>query len=456
MNPTSTSAFTLNSREIALFSWTGIALIYCLLKPSIRKPLLSLLKILFSPKIATVILISIGYCFLETICLNSIGVWNLDNIKTTIFWYFGYACLSIFQINNIEKEPNFFKSTVRNTFTILAVIQFITNLYAFHLLIELILLPILALLSAILAFSQFNGKANILASITTNLLAVIGFLIFGYSAYQSITEYESILTLSKAADLVIPSFLTIGFLPYLFLLHVYSSYESCFTSIQFTIKDHSLLPHARKSAIKAFKLKTKYLKRWQNQLGVDWPQTKEGIDKTTSTILKADRIVNARRQPYTPNGWHPSKATKFLTFHGLKQDFYHPIQDGTWTASSQYRELSDKPLSNKIAYYIFGDGSTVYQLQLSLNNNDIKDIKDTEHSIEEFIKTCKILYWKSTKSKMPDSYTEKIYHRETFRSETEKFEIYFEVETWNHGVREGFTAKFKLRSHGAPDGFNPY
>lgn len=453
MSLAATSANSLNPRELALLIWILVTVIYAVTRPNLRSSLLSVIKILLSQKIVTVIALSACYCILEIVSLSYLNIWSSDNSKTTAFWFISYACLSIFQINNIEKKPTFFREAARNSFTILAVFQFITNLHTFNLAVEFLILPLLFILTAITVLSQHKSGLSAASTIANNLLASVGFLMLAYSTYKSIAEYETALTISKVSDFIVPCFLTIGFLPFLYLLHIYSSYESCFTSIQFLIKDQELLPYARRSAIRAFKFKTKFLKRWQNQLGVVWPQNEKEVDKTIATVLRAEKIVETKRQPFIPKGWHPSKATKFLEHHGLKQDFYHPIQDATWTASSQYRTLDEKPLANNIAYYIFGDETTVYQLQISLNVNDIEDI---ERSIEEFTKSCKLLYWKSTKSKMPESLSNKIRSRENFQHNADSVEVHIKTETWSHGAREGLTLKLILRSKGAPDGFDAY
>lgn len=433
---------SLDNREIAIAAWFAIGSLFLYLKTDLRLAMDRVFRAAIHPKILIVLALAIIWVSLEIFSIHLLGIWDPRHAKSTTFWFFGSACLLILEYEKIAKCPNFFRQTAKSSLTWLALVEFIANLHSFSLLVELLIFPILFLLTIILAVSETDARLNRFASIVNTILAGIGLTFIIRSIAIIAFDYNSLLNRSMLAEIAIPSMLTIGFLPFLFAFHIWVSYESAFISLQCIIRDKNLLPYARWRAIKSFRHRTKFLSRWQNQLANDRPKSQDEIRITIATILKAERIANDPKRTIASIGWPPNEATKFLALHGLVQDFYHPVCDGSWMASSNYKSIGDDIFSNSISYFSVGTEKEIRLLKLHLSVNGPER---SEEAIHDFINLAKLLHWKAIRARMKESLQSKLANCEEFEAQEGVSLISFKKHSWKLKTMEGFDLTLEIQ-----------
>jgi hypothetical protein len=67
--------------------------------------------------------------------------------------------MSLFKIESIKTDKSFFKNSVIDNLKLLAILQFVVGVYTFPIWIEILLVPVLALISAMLAIAE-NEKIS--------------------------------------------------------------------------------------------------------------------------------------------------------------------------------------------------------------------------------------------------------------------------------------------------------
>ena len=72
--------------------------------------------------------------------------------------------MSLFKIESIKTDKSFFKNSVIDNLKLLAILQFVVGVYTFPIWIEILLVPVLALISAMLAIAE--NEKNITKSKT--------------------------------------------------------------------------------------------------------------------------------------------------------------------------------------------------------------------------------------------------------------------------------------------------
>lgn len=212
-----------NTRELAIIIWTIFFIVFVSFKSKgIYRDFYNILKNAGALwKMFGSMLLYVSLCIF---ILYKFSWWNLDLLKITIFWFFGWALVVLFKVNKINTDKNFLKKTIFELAGFTAFISFVTNFYTFHLLLELILVPFLVLVGGVLALAQTKGISKI-TTLCNGILAILGltFLVInGIKAVANFREFASITTLQ---EFTIPIILSIIFLPYLYFLAVYMKYE---------------------------------------------------------------------------------------------------------------------------------------------------------------------------------------------------------------------------------------
>lgn len=367
----------LNDREIALLIWLGVVIIACLVHPGIRSSFVSVLKAFGQRQILIIIGLFYAFLALAVWLLSAVYLWEWDQLKTTLVWSIVVGIASLMQINKIQDQPHFFRDWIKDTLKALAIVEFVVKFYAFPLLAELILQPLLFVIVATLAVGKGNPKNEPAVKLLNGLLFLIGLGLVIYAAYKIAVNICSFLTLTTLRDFYTPIVLSILFVPFIFVLHVYCTYEASFGALRWAIKDVKLRRYAKLKAILSFGPRVALLRRWQTNLSVHHPDDREDIRRAIREVKN-----NKRRErhpvPVPPErGWSPHIAKDFLAEFGLVAKHYHRFYD-EWHASSPMLELNEGVLPNNLAYYLEGDELVATRLKLKLNINEVTKSAEAE------------------------------------------------------------------------------
>lgn len=224
-----------NNREISLFLWLAVIVLVVLLS-KLSKSVVPIVKTLASKKFLIIFSLIGAYLFGIILLLKNLEVWQTSNLKDVLFWLFSVGLVLVFKINEANSNAYFrdiFLSAIKWTI----VLEFIVNLYSFSLFAELIILPVLVFLTLTQAYAEMDDKSKIVSKFLQNVIAMSGLSIFCYSLYKTVINFESILTFQNLVSFLLPSIITILFIPFVYFLALYSTYESYFIHLNFmTVK----------------------------------------------------------------------------------------------------------------------------------------------------------------------------------------------------------------------------
>ena len=152
-----------NNREIAIGLWIIVAVIVLLFTRTFREFLKTAISILFCKKFVVFYIVFISYLIMIVSGLKYIELWNFELLKDTIFWVL-FVELPLFT-KTIEKADgvHFFSKLIEENIAVAVVIQFFVGFWTFNLVIELVIVPITVLISALYAvafdiiFASFFG-----------------------------------------------------------------------------------------------------------------------------------------------------------------------------------------------------------------------------------------------------------------------------------------------------------
>jgi 4-hydroxybenzoate polyprenyltransferase len=178
--------------------------------------------------------------------LSSIGLWEASLFKDFLFWLLTSALVMLLSFNKLKKNTDF-KNILLKLLTVNIILEFIVSNYNFSLIKELLLIPFATFVSILIIVAQQKKKENEKVIKLLNLiLSYIGFAIFCYVIYSLIKSPLEFFTVKNLKSFLLSPLLTILFIPFVFLVTIYSKYEEIFMNIN----RYNFLSNKRKSQIR--------------------------------------------------------------------------------------------------------------------------------------------------------------------------------------------------------------
>lgn len=227
-----------NNRELAVALWLIIALIYALLNKSIRKSLVKVIKCALDIKLVILYIILIGYFVGSIFLLYKIGFWEKRLLKDTIIWFVTSGVISCGKAVDKAKDYKYFKDEIKRNIRLVVLLEFISNLYSFSFIVEVILIPImtviLLMISAINILPEYKNKTSqLLGSILKGIQSLLVLYIFYHSVMELIANINSFVLTDFTKDMALPIILSLMFLLCIYLVCIYCSYEVLFIQLRF-------------------------------------------------------------------------------------------------------------------------------------------------------------------------------------------------------------------------------
>ena len=373
----------LSTREIALAIWTILISGWLFWKANAWLLLVGLAKTFCKPVILRSVAAMGAYVALSTWLLEKIGIWEIANLKTTIIWFVTFAFGWMFDMKRWEADPNdSVKATLREILSVTTFVTFLTEFYTFHLAVELVLVPIVTVVTLIGTFAQGRAGHELVAKTFGRLLAIFGFSLLGYAAYRLIGDLRGFATVENGREFAVPALLSLLFIPFMYAFNIYAAYETAFRTLPTQIEKGGGR-YALRRAILSFGADVKLMRRWKTALHQIDVVTRSDIAALIATMKAAKRREQNPPSVAPEDGWSPHAAITWLKPFGLAAPAYNPIYGNEWGASSPYKKLDGGVLSDSLSYYIRGNEHAATKLTLILNRDRLS--KDTSKaSLEAF------------------------------------------------------------------------
>ena len=303
--------------------------------------------------------------------LCEIGLWKSHQLKNTIIWTASVGALSLFQLEKMKKDSQSFKKLVFDDLKLAALIQFIVGVYTFNIVAELIMVPALVVLGGTLAVVQSDKKFTGLEKPISNTMSAFGLFLILFTVYMLLTNLAEFANEKTIYDFATPPLLTLLYLPFIFLMMVFTTYESVFIRFKIAIKDPAVLRYAKIYSALKFHVRIKSLERWAKLLICEGISggiiSKARIKETVNELFKI--VATERNPPVIPKEkvWSPYIAKNFLNKEGLSTGYYDPVSfasNDEWYASSQLVKFGDGTFQNQISYSISGNETLANELDL--------------------------------------------------------------------------------------------
>jgi len=273
----------LDNREIAILVWLGVFFLWAFTQKNNRKSLVNLVRPFAKRNIIILTVLMLLYIAGMIYIFWRLQFWEPKLLADTLLWMFGVAFVMFVNINHVTEE-GYFKKIVIDNLKLILIIEFVVNLYVFDLWIELILVPILAILGAMLGVSSVKKEYKQVEAFLSKLLVIIG-LGFGiYALYYIITDFQGFASLDNLKEFLLPIVFTFAFLPYVYIMALFINYELVFMRIKRLAKDGSLARYAKLKTLLAFHINLKSLHKWSRKVILININSKEDVKRAIKEV----------------------------------------------------------------------------------------------------------------------------------------------------------------------------
>lgn len=368
-----------NNREIAILLLFNVLLIFLLTQKKILEIIIPVFQAVNNFVVWGPLLGGVLWSSLLVWWLQKFNLWGLENVKTTVIWIVTFAFYSMYQANEIQFDRKYGIKLTKESFGLAAILLFIGNVYTFDLWIELILIPLVTILTILQLFSKNKPENEIAHKLCANAAAIIG---FAYLIHWSIGIYKNpewLFTVPNFVDFSLPILLTFWYLPYLFAWKLLLTYERLFVALRRNIKDPEVLGYAKRSSLLRLRWNFRAIRRFTNRIAVRDLSTKFDVMKH----IYWAKLVDYRDKFLTVDsvdGWAPSNAMQFLSdFDMVIKNYIDPVEDEWYGAA--YKTLKVAGPYTSLEYAIEGTQAHVKALKLSMSvySDEGKEVSEFEY-----------------------------------------------------------------------------
>ncbi|MHB8509917.1 MAG: hypothetical protein ACYDGR_14940 [Candidatus Dormibacteria bacterium] len=221
-----------NERELALFIWTGIALVWILTQPQFRRGAAGILSIAAHPKMLIPLLALAAWVGSEVWIGRRLNWWTPGLVTETGLWFVTSGLLLFANFNGAFTKPHFLRGKAVATLKLSVLLEGYAGLVPFPVVIELILQPIAFFLGAMSVFAAQQKEYAPARKAANFLIGLVGLVILGNVTLHLVSHWSSTDRADLLRQLALPVWLTLGVIPFIYLLAIYGGYEMAFTRLR--------------------------------------------------------------------------------------------------------------------------------------------------------------------------------------------------------------------------------
>ena len=363
--------------------------ILCLFPKGVRSGMSDVLKtcmqrqllILFGSLAANII----GLCWL----LFWLGLWIPDQMSSTVLWFLLSGIALTGRIFYVKEDEDYFKKLFLDSFKVTGIFEFLSVAYSFSLPIELVLVPSMAFVGLMLVFADIKEEHARVKTLFEWIASTVAVIILWKSIGSIWEQPEDFFTTLTGRNFLLPALLTVGSIPFFYILYCYSHIE--YARIQIdrkTFQSVELKHYAKKCFFFNFMAQPRLLRRATRQFHLMPAKTNSDVDQIISDIKIHERNSECPPDVDENLGWSPYLAGDFLKTEGLLTGDYHSGYRGAeWIARSIDVNLDNQDFPNSVTFYVEGLRGLATTLKLKGHFCDDSDTKLAKRRFNEIAQT---------------------------------------------------------------------
>jgi hypothetical protein len=229
----------LNTRETALVVWLVVLAVLLGRRRSVWDALWNVVTSLFQRYVIAAWLSALIYTGIVIAVLIHFRYWNLELLKGTIVWFFGSALVALFSTEPVG--AHYYRQLILRNVAVVALVEFVVNLYTLPLPVELVLVFFMLFLPALQAVSTISpdltgAKYDAVRRLISGCLSLLGVFLLLSSVIQIVLHWNETFSLEKGREFALPLVLSVAFVPILYFWKYFGTVQSMLVLVRFGIQ----------------------------------------------------------------------------------------------------------------------------------------------------------------------------------------------------------------------------
>jgi len=221
------------TREIALGIWLIIILCVSLIVwEKARKDVFGIIRIACSKTLLIPFLILLIYSAILMALFSMTQIWQTAYVKVIVIWTLFAGVPMCFKAVVTDLKTGYFKKIIIDAFKFTVLVEYLTGLFTFSLIMELIMMPLVAFVVVFYTFLEYKEESAEVKKITLIILSMIGFVFLVFTLNVAIEEYSSLDSREVLVEFLIPVAFSIFYIPVTYLFMIYGKYDAIFAQMR--------------------------------------------------------------------------------------------------------------------------------------------------------------------------------------------------------------------------------
>lgn len=272
----------LNNRDWASIIWLAVLAAFVLRDRAVRSSLRALAHAFFKPVILLPVAGMGAYVIGLVLLARRFDLWSVDLLKDTIIWFIATGFVLFINVSR-SAQRGFFRSASLDAAKATVFLEFFLNLMVFSLPVELLLLPVVFLATAIPIVARGNPANASVVRFMSFVSSALGLGIGTYVVWKIVTKWHEVARVDTLRGLALPIWLTLGLLPFVYVLSLWVNYGSAFTRVDIATDDGRARRRVKIALLITLNVRTTAAGSFA------WPWIGQAID--TTSLRQARRVI---------------------------------------------------------------------------------------------------------------------------------------------------------------------
>lgn len=163
--------------------------------------------------------------------LSLLSFWDTIFLKDILVWTIFSGLAHYINVISEKSDEKYIKNIIKDNFKLLIILEFLMNTFTFNLFIELLIIPIITIITLLSYSTERDSEYQEVHKLLNSILAILGY-IFLYSTIKvGINEYPNLNIVNTLIRFLIPIVYLILTVPLIYVIGLYSNYNSLFLYI---------------------------------------------------------------------------------------------------------------------------------------------------------------------------------------------------------------------------------
>lgn len=223
----------MNPRQIALVAWLLVGFVWAISQPGVRQSVAQVLKTVLDPQLFFPACMSLVWNAAVLFGFFKAGLWDSALWWDTAVFVLGGTTALVWRMNDSRDYSwRFYRKVLLETLGISVLFGVLVSNYTFGIAVELLLVPWLFMLGGLKAVSESDEKYSSVAKLVNFLIAFSGLAMLAQMIAGTLAEDSGFWSLLTIQSLLLVFLLTAAYLPFMFGVRCWMTYEKAFVPIR--------------------------------------------------------------------------------------------------------------------------------------------------------------------------------------------------------------------------------